>query len=126
MVRKIIIDADKFSDMEGFYTYIYSLMTLYPDWYPGHNLDALNDMLYSGFGKGKVKLIWKNAQKSSDELGINATREFYQKKIDHGSPYNVEWAREKIAELERGEGETLFDIIISIFGDHNNITVILE
>ena len=126
MVRKIIIDADKFADMEGFYTYIYSLMTLYPDWYPGHNLDALNDMLYSGFGTGKVKLILKNAQKSSDEFGINATTEFYQKKIDHGAPYNIDWAKEKIRALERGEGETLFEIILSIFRDHKNIIVILE
>lgn len=126
MIKKVIIDGDQFSDMDGFYLYIYSIMTLYPDWYPGHNLDALNDMLYSGFGTEEVKILWKNAQKSSDELGINATREFYQKKIEHGAPYNVEWAREKIAELERGEGETLFDIIVSTFKDHENIDFLLE
>ena len=126
MIKKVIIDGDQFTDMDGFYSYIYSLMALYPDWYPGYNLDALNDMLYSGFGTEEVRLIWKNAQKSMNELGIIATKEFYQKKIDHGAPYNVEWATEKIRELERGEGETLFEIILSIFGDHNNLLVELE
>jgi len=91
--------------MDGFYTHIYGLMTLYPDWYPGHNLDALNDMSYIGFGNEEVTLMWLNSDKSRKEPGIEKTIEFYQKKIDQGAPYNVLWAKEKILDWKMETGK---------------------
>lgn len=75
MVRQeFIIDADNFSDLEGFYNEIDRLLTKDLSWKTGHNLDAFNDLLRGGFGVHKygepITLIWKNFKKSKRELGI--------------------------------------------------------
>lgn len=126
MQTVITIPGSRFCDMEGFYTTIYGLMNLYEDWIPSHNLDALNDMLYSGFGTEPVTIAWEDAEKSRVDLGVEATRDFYQQKINHGKPYNVTWAQEKLDELLSGDGQTLFDIIVEILNSHKHIQLELQ
>lgn len=98
MKQEFILNGNNFNDLNGFYIEIYKLMTLYEDWKRSHNLDALNDMLYSGFGEEAI-LIWKNPEKSKIDLGTEATIDFYQNKINQGKPFNVEWAKEKLTEI---------------------------
>lgn len=126
MPALITLDASLFNDLEGFYTTIYGLMDWQEDWKPAHNLDALNDVLYSGFGTDPVVLVWENAAKSKTDLGLAATQVFYQQKIDHGHPYSVSWAQEQLDALNAGEGQTLFDIIAEIFQSHKTITLLLK
>jgi len=101
-------------------------MTLYTDWKPGLSLDALNDILYSGFGKRPLRLIWENSAKSASDLGLAATLRFYEDKIIQGKPYNTELAQQKIADLKNGEGQTLFEIIVEILEDHKQIALLLN
>lgn len=122
----ITIDALDFHDLNGFYKTVYNLMELCEDWAPAHNLDAFNDMLYSGFGKEPVVLEWKRSEKSRIDLGVQATRLFYQQKIDHGKPYNTGWARKQLDDLNSGKGATLFDIIVEIFQSHNYIQLVFS
>ncbi len=122
----ITIPGSRFSDMEGFYTTIYGLMNLYEDWTPSHNLDALNDMLYSGFGTEPVRIVWEGSDKSKAALGVEATRAFYQQKINQGKPYNVGWAQEQLDALLSGKGQTLFDIIVEILNSHKHIKLELQ
>ena len=56
----------------------------------------------------------------------NETVKNYQMKIEKGYPYNVNLFQEKLEALKNGEGQTLCDIIIEIFGDHRNIELILK
>jgi RNAse (barnase) inhibitor barstar len=121
----ITLNGLDFSDLDGFYTVIYSMMNLYEDWKPAHNLDAFNDILYSGFGKEQVKLVWKHSAKSKSDLGLQATRNFYQHKIDQGQPYNTNWAAQQLDALNSGNGATLFDIIVEIFHSHRHIELVL-
>ena len=121
----IILNGLDFHDLDGFYTVIYSMMDLYEDWKPAHNLDAFNDILYSGFGKERVKLVWEHSAKSKDDLGLQATRDFYQHKIDQGQPYNTNWAAQQLEALNSGKGATLFDIIVEIFHAHRHIELVL-
>lgn len=125
MKPEFVLNGNDFDDLEGFYLVIYKLMTLYEDWKPAHNLDALNDMLYSGFGEEAI-LIWENSEKSKIDLGTDATIDFYQNKINKGYPFNVEWAQEKLDELEVRKGQTLFDILVEIFSEHPKIKLILK
>lgn len=125
MEKEFTLNGNDFDDLEGFYTEIYKLMTLYEDWEPAHNLDALNDMLYSGFGEEAI-LIWKNSEKSKIDLGSEATIDFYQNKINHGKPFNVEWAMEKLNEIQEGKGQILFEIILEIFDEHPRIDLVLK
>lgn len=122
----IIISGNDFTDINGFYEAIYSKMQLFEDWIPANNLDALNDILYSGFGKNPIILVWEKSSKSKTDLGKEATIAFYQNKINIGKPYNVDWATTKRNEVIAEKGQTLFEIIIEIIESHSHIELILK
>jgi len=72
-MRELILDGNKFSDLEGFYIEMDKLLTKDLDWETGHNLDALNDLLSGGFGVHEygeeLKIKWLHYEKSKRELG---------------------------------------------------------
>ncbi|MBE9460879.1 barstar family protein [Dyadobacter subterraneus] len=121
----ITINAANFSDLAGFYEEMNRLFMKDVDWKIGHSLDALNDILYGGFGVynpgEKVIVLWENFSKSKKDLGLEETMKLYKMKIDKGYPYNVNLFQEKLTELKNGEGPVLCDIIVEIFRDHKNI-----
>ena len=128
--KTITINGDHFSDLAGFYEEMDKLFMKNVDWKLGYSLDALNDILYGGFGvyepDEQVIVLWNNVAKSKKDLGFEETRKNYQMKIDVGYPYNVNLFQEKMVEIENGTGPTLFDIIVEIFSEHKNIELRLE
>jgi hypothetical protein len=127
--KTAVINGGLFSTLSGFYDEVSSVLMKDTDWKVG-TLDGFNDVLYGGFGvfenKDEVELTWKDAEKSKNELGFDATRDFYQRKINQGKPFNTELIQQKLDELMAGNGQTLFDILIEIIESHKNITLILE
>lgn len=99
------------------------------DWKVG-TLDGFNDILYGGFGvfenNEEIEIIWKESQKSKEDLGFDATKEFYENKIKQEKPFNINLIHEKLDELTDGNGQTLFEILIEIIESHKNITLILD
>lgn len=99
-VKRLVIDGDRFSDLEGFYEEIDRVITADLDWQTGHNLDAFNDLLGGGFGVYEpdepVILIWKNSDKS--RMDLSALR----------------------------NGEPLYTIITRIISEHAHIEFIEE
>jgi RNAse (barnase) inhibitor barstar len=93
--KTLIIDGSNFETLEGFYSETDKVLTRNLIWDTGHNLDAFNDLLRGGFGAYEygelVQLIWKNSTKSKADLS------------------------------ELKEGETLYDILVSIIKDHEHI-----
>lgn len=79
-----MIDGDHFSDLDGFYDEIYSVMTCRSDRdrNVGYNLDSLNDVLRGGFGMHgygePVQITWKNFAKSRDDLGTEMTEKILE------------------------------------------------
>ncbi|MCE7039010.1 ribonuclease inhibitor [Dyadobacter sp. CY312] len=128
--KTIVIDGNKFDDLAGFYEEINNLFMSGIEWRLGHSLDALNDILYGGFGVfepgEQVLVIWKNSVKSTLDLGTEETVNNYQMKVDKGLPYNVKLFKDKLEELRKGTGQTLYQIIIEIFEDHKNIELRFE
>ena len=128
--KTIIINANNFSDLGGFYEEMNKLFMKNIDWKLGHSLDALNDILYGGFGVynpgEEIIVMWNNFSKSKSDLGLEETVKNYQMKIEKGYPYNVNLFQERLEALKNGDGQTLCDIIIEIFGDHKNIELILK
>lgn len=128
--KTIIINADNFSDLPGFYEEMNKLFMKDIDWKLGQSLDALNDILYGGFGVydpgEQVVVLWNNFSKSKVDLGPEETIMNYQMKINKGYPYNVNLFQEKLAEVKNGSGQTLCDIIVEIFRDHKNIELRLN
>lgn len=138
-IKEIILNSDKnkticingshFSDLTGFYEEVSGVLMKDVDWEVG-TLDGFDDILYGGFGvfenNEKIELIWKESEKSKDDLGISATKDFYEKKIKQGKPFNVELIQQKLDQLVSGKGQTLFEILIEIIESHKNITLILK
>lgn len=124
--KMTVINGGHFSDLSGFYQEVSSILMKDADWKVG-NLDGFNDLLYGGFGvfenQDEIELIWKEAEKSKNDLGFEATLEFYENKIKQGKPFNVELMKQKRDELITGNGQTLFDILIEIIESHHNITL---
>ncbi|SFN02216.1 hypothetical protein SAMN05421594_0424 [Chryseobacterium oleae] len=127
--KKIIIDGSRFSDLAGFYDEASLVFMKDTDWKVG-TLDGFDDILYGGFGvfenEDQAEITWKESQKSREDLGLEATRIFYENKIRQGKPFNVELIQQKLDELFSGNGQTLFEILIEIIESHKNITLILD
>lgn len=127
--KMTVINGSHFSNLEGFYEEVSKVLTKDINWKVG-TLDGFNDILYGGFGifenYDEIEIIWEESQKSKEDLGFEATKEFYENKIKQGKPFNVELIQDKLNELIDGKGQTLFDILIEIIEEHKNITLILD
>jgi len=84
------------------------------------NFNALNDLLRGGFGtpEGGFTLVWKNSDKSRDDLGQNATVKHYEQLLKVCQPDNRVYLEEELERVCQGAGPTLFEIIVEIIHDH--------
>ncbi len=125
----IVINGGHFSSLDGFYEEVSSVLMKDTDWKVG-TLDGFDDILYGGFGvfenNEEIEMIWKESEKSKEDLGITATRIFYENKIKQGKPFNIELIQQKRDALIAGKGQTLFDILVEIIQSHQNIVLTLS
>lgn len=119
--KMTVINGGHFSDLEGFYEEISQLFMKDEDWKVG-TLDGIDDILYGV----ETDIVWKDSQKSKEDLGFDLTKEFYENKIKQGKPFNVQLIQQKLDELIAEKGQTLFEILIEIIKSHKNITLILD
>jgi len=119
--KMTVINGSHFSDLQGFYEEVSRLFLKNEDWKVG-TLDGFDDILYGYEGE----IIWKEAQKSKEDLGFGLTQEFYENKIRQGKPFNVKLIQQKLDELMNENGQTLFEILIEIIESHKRIRLILK
>ncbi|WP_139418905.1 ribonuclease inhibitor [Chryseobacterium mulctrae] len=119
--KMTVINGGHFSDLEGFYEEISQLFMKDEDWKVG-TLDGFDDILYGV----ETDIVWKDSQKSKEDLGFDLTKEFYENKIKQGKPFNVQLIQQKLDELIAGKGQTLFEILIEIIESHQKIELILD
>ena len=119
--KSAIINGSNFSDLSGFYNEVSNVFMKDEDWKVG-TLDGFDDILYGFEGE----IIWRESEKSKQDLGFEATKIFYENKIKQGKPFNVELIQQKLDDLIDGNGQTLFEILIEILESHQNITLILD
>jgi len=119
--KSAVINGSHFSDLLGFYDEVFEGLMKDEDWKVG-TLDGFDDILYGIQGE----IIWKDSEKSKQDLGSEATKVFYENKIKQGKPFNIELIQQKLDDLIDGNGQTLFEILIEILESHKNITLILE
>lgn len=123
--KTITINGNAFSEIEGFYREAYQLLTRGLDWVPAHNLDALNDILYGGFGafggSERIILEWTNFGKSLVDLGQGPSIRYYEKRAAELSGKRAEYFRGLARELKAGRGETLIQSIVGIIREKPRI-----
>ncbi|MET3035758.1 ribonuclease inhibitor [Chryseobacterium sp. NRRL B-14859] len=127
--KMIVIHGGHFSSLEGFYEEVSNVLMKDTDWKVG-TLDGFDDILYGGFGvvenHEEIEILWKESEKSKEDLGFTLTKEFYENKIKQGKPFNTELIQQKLSELIEGKGQTLFEILVEIIESHKNITLTLD
>ena len=130
VIKELVLDGSRFNDIPSFYEEVNRVFMEDADFKLGISLDAFNDMLYGGYGaiRGNepVRLRWLDLEKSRGDLGVDATIAFYKAKLEQPEKFNPTWSRRKLEELERGEGQTYFDILLEIIGQHPNIQLLAE
>lgn len=119
--KMTVINGSHFSNLLGFYEEVSQLFLKDEDWKVG-TLDGFDDILYGFQGE----LIWKDSQKSKEDLGFDLTKKFYENKVRQGKPFNVKLIQQKLDDLITGKGQTLFDILVEIIESHQNIKLILK
>jgi RNAse (barnase) inhibitor barstar len=128
MVKQFEIEGNVINDIASFYEEINRVFMANESWLIAQSLDAFEDLLYGGYGAlqgaESVEIIWHHMDHSRQALGYQTTRAYYLNKLRPGSPYDQKLFKEKLAALERGQGETYFDMILDILTDHPMIKII--
>ncbi|RZJ72643.1 MAG: ribonuclease inhibitor [Flavobacterium sp.] len=129
VAKALTLSGELITDIYSFYHQINTLFMQQEEWRISQSLDALDDMLYGSYGvlklHPKIYLIWRNHQFSADALGSELTRNYYLEKLVPGSPFNKQFFKHQLAELDAGHGMTYFDQIIEIIRSHENIQLLL-
>lgn len=127
-MKHISIDGNRFDDIGGFYAEINRVFMAGEEWQLGQSLDALNDLLYGSYGalKGadRVRLHWIAIGKSQDDLGVECTLNWLAAKLNSPGPFNLDLINAQMDTLKRGEGETFYQIVLSIIADHPKIELV--
>lgn len=85
----------------------------------GNSLDALDDILYGGYGTPeKFIVIWKASEVSRQALGLKETFSYFK---NMPSVYTLDAAGQI-----NPRSKTLFDVLVEIFEGHENIELRLE
>lgn len=124
-MKTLTINGGRITGIPSFYAEINRVFMTDEDWVLGESLDALNDMLYGGFGAiaggEPVTLVWRDMDASRSALGVETTRAFLRDKLDRPGVYSAELIGRQLDALERGDGRTYFDTVLEIIADHPNI-----
>lgn len=119
-VSKVVLDIDgaRFDDLDGFYDEV--SRQLIPGLWWSRNLNAFNDILRGGFGtpEGGFTLRWLNAARSRERLGFRERVNSLERKLTRCHPTNLPSVLADLERARRGEGETLFDTIVTIIRRH--------
>jgi RNAse (barnase) inhibitor barstar len=119
-----MIDGTNIGDISSFYIEINRVFMSSEDWQLGASLDALDDVLYGGYGilsgKAPALVIWRHMASSRAALGIEATRAYYLAKLEHPQLFKPNPVLAALEQLQNG-GATYFDLVLQVFAGHPNI-----
>jgi RNAse (barnase) inhibitor barstar len=128
-MKTLTIIGRNISDIPTFYAEINRVFMAKEDWQLGESLDALNDLLYGGYGaiegRERVRIVWQDVAASRAALGVETTRTFLARKLQRPAGFDVDAIGRQLDALDRGTGQTYFEIIVEIISDHRNIELVL-
>ncbi|SDQ19558.1 ribonuclease inhibitor [Microbacterium sp. cf332] len=127
--RELRIEGSRVGDIPSLYVELNRVLMPDEDWTLGESLDALDDLLYGGFGvlatSPSARIVWVDAEQSRRALGRTATRAWYAGKLARPDVYASAPARAALADLDRGAGRTYFDLVLEVFAGHSEVELVL-
>ncbi|MDR7069804.1 RNAse (barnase) inhibitor barstar [Pseudoxanthomonas japonensis] len=128
MPHTLTLDGRRIHDIPSFYDEINRVFMAGVDWTLGPSLDALDDLLYGGYGAlggdAPVTLVWTHFAASRDALGVETTRQYLLAKLAHPERINTAHFQHALDALGAGNGQTYCDIVLEIIAAHPNITLV--
>ncbi|SDG87376.1 barstar family protein [Microbacterium pygmaeum] len=129
----LTIDGSAVEGIDSFYDEINRVFMVGEDWQLGPSLDALNDLLYGGYGTlgaleagESVRVRWRHSAHSRAALGAQATAGYYREKLRRPDLFRTDHFARLLADLEAGAGPTYFDIVLDVFAQHPRIELDLD
>lgn len=124
--RVIEIAGDRIRDIPTLYVELDRALMRGVDWRLGESLDALNDVLYGGFGTIEgdepVTLVWHDFAASAAALGVETTREWLRRRLGD-ERYAQDRLVADLAALDAGTGMTYLDRVVEVIESHPNIAL---
>ncbi|MGO1258788.1 MAG: barstar family protein [Brachybacterium sp.] len=123
------IDGRRVEDIASFYEEVNRVFMQGEDWRLGESLDALDDLLYGGYGAlhrhESARVVWEEHELSAAALGLRATREQLLTKLAAPQRYDQDLLRRRLEQLDAEGGPTYFETVLEIFGSHPGIELVL-
>jgi hypothetical protein len=121
-----VVDGSQFSTLAECAAEFTRVLGLTMPW--NGNLDAFNDFLRGGFGTPDegFTLIWRHSDFSRLRLGYGETLLWLGERVHHCHPSNIPQFQERIASAHQQKGETLFETLVAIVRNHEDIELRLE
>jgi hypothetical protein len=119
-----VIDAANFDTFAGFVEECNRVFirSFTGEWHG--SLDAFNDYLW--WGEGEYVIVWKGAEKSRRELGHPAMAGWLTANADRCHPSNVPGVLRRREQALAGQGPTLFDTLVEIIREQEQVELRLE
>lgn len=128
MTAFLQIEGSAIVDIPSLYAEINRVFMASEDWQLGPSLDALDDLLYGGHGAlarhETATVVWRDIDRSREALGSEATRAWLEDKLRQPGTFNAETIGRQLDALQRGEGQTYFQIVMDIFASHPNVALV--
>lgn len=128
MTLVLQIEGAAIDDIASLYTEINRVFMAGEAWQLGPSLDALDDLLHGGYGAlaghAQATLIWRDIAHSRAALGVEATCQWLQAKLDAPGSFNARAIARRLQAVRQGEGPTYFEIVMQIFDSHRQITLV--
>lgn len=125
----LVIDGAGITGIASFYDELNRVFMAGETWRLGESLDALNDMLFGGYGAlagvAVATVTWRDAEASRAALGVPATEQLLRARMAGRSHFNNTLIAAHLDALAAGHGTTYFDIVLQVFAEHPRITLIL-
>lgn len=123
------LDGARIHDIPSLYAELGRVLMPDEDWTLGESLDALDDLLYGGFGVlagvMSARIVWDDSELSRQALGVPLTRSYYAAKLARPDVFAAGPARAALEEVERGTGSTYFELVLQVFAGHPEIELVL-
>ncbi len=130
MTRTFRLDGNRIHDIPSLYAELGRVLMPDEAWQLGESLDALDDLLYGGFGvlaaAGAARVVWDDHERARIALGVDATRAWYQGKLARPGLFAAGPAQAALDDLDRGVGATYFDLVVKVFAEHPDVELVLD
>lgn len=122
------IDGAALASIDDLYEQLNDLLMAGEDWRMGASLDALDDVLYrfEGGPEPAATFVWTDHEHSRHALGVAATREWLQGKLDRPGVFDDQRIRRQLTALAAGIGRTYFDLVVEVFTGHPGVRLELR